>query len=169
MTRASAPRNIPHDRQERAALVGLFNSSSRQFDPEHSLDELAGLAAAAGATVVLRVLQERPKPDPATFLGSGKVVALAASWRTRSMRAGVLTSFTAAAMGALLSIAGAVVMLAIWHDPATLEEWRRTGGLDETFIDVPLKVIALGVAIGIAGAVIGKAAAKSRTTEILIP
>ncbi len=29
--------------------------------------------------VVLRVLQERPKPDPATFLGSGKIDALAAS------------------------------------------------------------------------------------------
>jgi GTP-binding protein HflX len=64
---------------ERAALVGLFNRSSRQFDPEHSLDELAGLAAAAGATVVLRVLQDRPKPDPATFLGSGKVQTLATS------------------------------------------------------------------------------------------
>jgi hypothetical protein len=60
-------------------------------------------------------------------------------------------------------------MLAIWHDPATLEEWRRSGGLDETFIDVPLKVVALGVAIGIVGAVLGKAAAKSRPTEILIP
>ena len=39
------------DGRERAALVGLFNpprSSSRQVDPEHSLDELAGLAAAAG-------------------------------------------------------------------------------------------------------------------------
>ena len=79
MTRASAPRNPSHERQERAALVGLFNSSSRQFDPEHSLEELGGLAAAAGAAVVLRVLQERPKPDPATFLGSGKVAALAAS------------------------------------------------------------------------------------------
>jgi GTP-binding protein HflX len=79
VTRSSASRNPSHDRQERAALVGLFNSSSRQFDPEHSLQELAGLAAAAGATVVLRVLQERPKPDPATFLGSGKVAALAAS------------------------------------------------------------------------------------------
>ena len=63
---------------ERAALVGLFNSP-RQIDPEHSLDELAGLAAAAGATVVLRVLQDRPKPDPATFLGSGKISSLAAS------------------------------------------------------------------------------------------
>jgi GTP-binding protein HflX len=63
---------------ERAALVGLFKGSP-QFDPEHSLDELAGLASAAGAVVVLRVLQDRPKPDPATFLGSGKVKALAVS------------------------------------------------------------------------------------------
>jgi GTPase len=68
--------------RERAALVGLFNlarGASRPIDPEHSLDELAGLAAAAGATVVLRVLQDRDKPDPAMFLGSGKVKALAAS------------------------------------------------------------------------------------------
>ena len=35
------------------------------------------MADAAGAQVVLRVLQERPKPDPATFLGSGKVELLA--------------------------------------------------------------------------------------------
>jgi GTP-binding protein HflX len=57
----------------------LFSNTSRHFDPEHSLDELAGLASAAGAEVVLRVLQERPKPDPATFLGSGKIDALATS------------------------------------------------------------------------------------------
>jgi GTPase len=65
--------------RERAALVGLINDSQRPFDPEHSLDELAGLATAAGADVVLRVLQERAKPDPATFLGSGKVLSLAQS------------------------------------------------------------------------------------------
>jgi GTP-binding protein HflX len=46
-------------------------------DPEHALDELAGLAEAAGARVVLTLLQDRPKPDPATFLGSGKVETLA--------------------------------------------------------------------------------------------
>jgi GTP-binding protein HflX len=63
--------------RERAALVGLINDSQRPFDPEHSLDELAGLATAAGAEVVLRVLQDRAKPDPATFLGSGKVLSLA--------------------------------------------------------------------------------------------
>ena len=62
---------------ERAALVGLVTGGARRIDAEHSLEELAGLADAAGARVVLRVLQERPKPDPATFLGSGKVMVLA--------------------------------------------------------------------------------------------
>src|SRR5258708_20978733 len=65
--------------RERAALVGLFKDSPRHFDPEHALDELAGLASAAGADAVLRVQQERAKPDPATFLGKGKVAMLAAA------------------------------------------------------------------------------------------
>ena len=65
--------------RERAALVGLFKDSPRHFDPEHALDELAGLAAAAGADTVLRVQQERSKPEAATFLGSGKVQTLAAA------------------------------------------------------------------------------------------
>src|SRR5258705_7798307 len=63
---------------ERAALVGLVTPSSRG-DADHSLDELAGLADAAGASVVMRMLQERPRPDPATFIGSGKVASLAAA------------------------------------------------------------------------------------------
>jgi len=63
---------------ERAALVGLVTSSTRG-DADHSLDELARLADAAGATVVMRMLQDRPRPDPATFIGSGKVSALAAA------------------------------------------------------------------------------------------
>jgi GTP-binding protein HflX len=63
---------------ERAALVGLATPSTRS-DADHSLDELAGLADAAGACVVLRMIQERPKPDAATFIGSGKVAALAAA------------------------------------------------------------------------------------------
>jgi len=62
---------------ERAALVGLVTGGARRVDAEHSLEELGGLAEAAGARVVLRVLQDRPKPDPATFLGSGKVDVLA--------------------------------------------------------------------------------------------
>jgi len=66
-------------RRERAALVGLIAGRARRLEAERSLDELAGLADAAGADVVLRVLQERPKPDPSTFLGAGKIGLLAAS------------------------------------------------------------------------------------------
>ena len=70
-------RRSAHATIERAALVGLVTGNTRRIDAEHSLEELAGLADAASAHVVLRVLQERPKPDAATFLGSGKVDLLA--------------------------------------------------------------------------------------------
>ncbi len=66
-------------RRERAALVGLVGGAMRRHAAERSMDELAGLAEAAGADVVVRVLQERPKPDPSTFLGIGKIKLLAAS------------------------------------------------------------------------------------------
>lgn len=52
------------DEAERAVLVGI--------DTEKSLDELAALAESAGATVVGRYFQRRPKPDSVTFIGSGK-------------------------------------------------------------------------------------------------
>jgi GTPase len=64
---------------ERAALVGLIAGHARRLEAERSLDELGGLAEAAGAQVVLRMLQERPKPDTSTFLGKGKIETLAAS------------------------------------------------------------------------------------------
>ena len=61
---ASAPRDGRHTpRSERAALVGLISGPARRLDAEQSLEELAGIAAAAGAAVVLRMLQERAKPD----------------------------------------------------------------------------------------------------------
>jgi GTP-binding protein HflX len=78
-TRGDGGRETSPDSRERAALVGLITGPSRQFDPEHSLDELAGLASAAGAVVVLRMKQERGRPDAGTFLGSGKVETLAAA------------------------------------------------------------------------------------------
>ena len=70
---------MPVARRERAAVVGLSAGGSRRLEAERSLEELAGLAEAAGAQVVLRVLQERLKPHPSTFLGRGKAVALAES------------------------------------------------------------------------------------------
>ena len=43
------------------------------------MDELGGLAEAAGAQVVLRISQERARPDAATFLGRGKLELLASA------------------------------------------------------------------------------------------
>ena len=61
---------------QRAAIVGLVAGAAARAGAERSLVELEGLARAAGADVVLRILQERPSPDPATFLGRGKVESL---------------------------------------------------------------------------------------------
>jgi GTP-binding protein HflX len=61
---------------ERAALVGVLTRKQR-IDPEDALEELEGLAMAAGAAVSLKVIQNLPKPDAATFIGSGKVLSLA--------------------------------------------------------------------------------------------
>ena len=62
---------------ERAALVSLLTRASRGVDPDLALDELAGLAEAAGAVVVLRATQERPTPEPATLIGRGKAEEIA--------------------------------------------------------------------------------------------
>lgn len=64
----------PH---ERAALVSLTTRATRRTDSEIVVDELAGLARAAGAEVVLRVSQDRAVPDAATLIGRGKAQALA--------------------------------------------------------------------------------------------
>lgn len=62
---------------ERAALLTLLTRATRGTDSDASLDELAGLADAAGATVVVRAMQERPTPDAATLFGKGKAAEFA--------------------------------------------------------------------------------------------
>ena len=51
---------------------------SRPAQAEESLDELAELAASAGAIVAARLMQSRPAPEAATLIGQGKVVEVAA-------------------------------------------------------------------------------------------
>ena len=59
-------------RAERAVLVGT-SFGARKSENESALEELGLLAESAGASVVARVFQERPRPDAATFIGSGKL------------------------------------------------------------------------------------------------
>jgi GTP-binding protein HflX len=58
---------------ERAIIASVRRKSQRKWEVEESIEELAGLAAAAGATVVDRVIQDRDSPSPALYFGKGKV------------------------------------------------------------------------------------------------
>lgn len=55
---------------ERVVLVGIYTADAAKA--EDSLRELAALAQTAGSLVLDGVLQRREKPDPGTYLGSGK-------------------------------------------------------------------------------------------------
>ena len=58
---------------ERAIVASVRRKSQRRWEVEESIEELAGLAAAAGATVVDRVIQDRDAPSPALYFGKGKI------------------------------------------------------------------------------------------------
>ena len=62
-------------RLERVILVGVWTEGTVK-DAENSMEELAALAETAGSTVLDALIQRRDKPDPATFIGSGKVSEL---------------------------------------------------------------------------------------------
>ncbi|MFD7162696.1 GTPase HflX [Streptomyces violascens] len=62
-------------RLERVVLVGVWTTGTLR-DAENSLAELAALAETAGALVLDGVYQRRDKPDPATYIGSGKAQEL---------------------------------------------------------------------------------------------
>jgi GTP-binding protein HflX len=62
--------------QQRALLVGTGLGTRTLEEAESSLDELARLTDTAGAIPVETVLQRRDKPDPATYVGSGKAEEL---------------------------------------------------------------------------------------------
>ena len=63
---------------ERAALAGLAAGSMLPADrsTDISMDELEALVETAGGVAVGRMLQNRPTPDPRSFIGEGKVQEL---------------------------------------------------------------------------------------------
>jgi GTP-binding protein HflX len=62
-------------RLERVVLVGVWTSGTAS-DAENSLLELKLLAETAGSEVLEGLIQRRQKPDPATYIGSGKALEL---------------------------------------------------------------------------------------------
>lgn len=63
---------------ERAILIGMeWGRNDSLWTVDDSLEELKQLADTAGATVIKKFIQKRSKPDPAFFIGRGKVQELA--------------------------------------------------------------------------------------------
>ena len=63
-----------YDEQPVKAIIVTVDTG--EFDAELSLGELEELAHTAGAEVVGSVLQKRPSPDTATYIGSGRLEEL---------------------------------------------------------------------------------------------
>jgi GTP-binding protein HflX len=62
--------------KEKCILVGVPTHLNLKAEVDESLTELALLADTAGAEVVGRITQDRDHPEPATFIGKGKVEEL---------------------------------------------------------------------------------------------
>lgn len=62
----------------RAFLVGVKLKDELQSDAESSLEELRRLAETAGMEVMAEIIQPRETPDPAYFIGRGKLEELEA-------------------------------------------------------------------------------------------
>ena len=62
-------------RLERVVLVGVWTDGTAA-DADASLAELAALAETAGSEVLEGLIQRRDKPDPSTYIGSGKAQEL---------------------------------------------------------------------------------------------
>lgn len=62
--------NTTDEQIEKAILAGV---DCGEYDADSSIAELEELALSAGASVLASVIQKRDRPNPATFLGEGKI------------------------------------------------------------------------------------------------
>jgi hypothetical protein len=94
-----------------------------------------------------------------TFLGVGLLLLTGfwTAWRSGSSTSGTLSATLAAIIGALISVAGAAGMLAVFHDPQTLAAIQGSGGLAEVFT-LPIMMVFPAVIFGTLGGAVGAAA-----------
>lgn len=117
------------DEPERVLLVGLARSHSSVDEATESLDELAQLAATAGAEEVDRVVQVRERPDPATYIGKGKAKEVVQLAKALDADAIIFDDELAPAQGRNLEDLAGVNPLA----PSALKIIDRTGLILDVF------------------------------------
>ena len=78
----------PTDTREKAVLVAVQLPHDDGWSPDDTLQELTLLTETAGADVLDAIVQVRNRPDPATFIGEGKVEEVAR--RVRELEANLV-------------------------------------------------------------------------------
>ena len=77
------------------------------------------------------------------------------TWRSESGVAGVLIAIVTSQIAALTSVAGAALLLAIWHDPQTQQAIIGSGGLGEVLV-LPFMMIIPAAIVGAIGGAAGR-------------
>lgn len=103
-----------------------------------------------------------------TYIGISLLVATGfwCAWRSGSLASGVFGATLAAIIGALVDLAGAGALLAVFHDPQTMSAIEGSGGLAEVFT-LPIMMIIPALVFGTLGGALGAAAnAKLRIDPV---
>ena len=78
------------------------------------------------------------------------IAAMWTAWRSRSFTAGLLIAMITSQIAAVMSVVGAAILLAVWHDAETQSAIAGSGGLAEVFT-LPFMMIIPAVIVGITG------------------
>jgi hypothetical protein len=103
-----------------------------------------------------------------TYVGIGLLLIMGfwSAWRSGSLESGTLTAVIAAAIGALISVAGAAGMLAAFHDSQTMNAIQGSGGLREVFT-LPITMVVDGLVLGTIGGAMGAAAKRKLRVDVV--
>ena len=120
----------------RALLVALRSDRPGAVDVEESLGELSLLTEAAGAEVHGVLVQRRDDPDPATFVGSGKLAEVAAE--AESLRVHVVIFDDPLSPAQLRNIEGVVGCLVLDRNQVILDIFACRARTREGKLEVEL-------------------------------
>lgn len=93
-----------------------------------------------------------------TYTGIALMAATAAwsAWRSGSFISGIVVTIVMSQIAAVLSVIGVTLLLAIWHDPATLKAAADSGGIAEAYL-LPFIMILPAMIVGTVASAIGSA------------
>jgi len=93
------------------------------------------------------------------------IAAMWTGWRSRSFTAGVLIAMLTSQIAAVMSVVGAAILLAVWHDAETQSAIAGSGGLAEGFM-LPFVMIIPALIVGAVGSATGSLGRKLRSALV---